>query len=69
VTDGGRATSSRRVSVPTRNHSPDDLAALSLALGLRGVEDAFAERGIAVSNQTVRRMEERSSGKMKVGKK
>ena len=45
----------RRISVPARGHTSGDLALLRFTLSFRDVEDLLAERGIAISYETVRR--------------
>src|SRR5271165_3802360 len=44
-----------RISVPSGDHSPGDLALLRFTLSFRDVEDLLAERGIAISYETIRR--------------
>jgi hypothetical protein len=55
VADGHDENPLRRISAPTGDHSPGDLNYLRLTLSFRDVEDFLAERGIAISYETIRR--------------
>jgi hypothetical protein len=53
---GSEENQLQRVSVPARDHSVGALALPPVRVSFRDVEDLLAERGIAVSYETVRRL-------------
>jgi putative transposase len=55
VAEGHDENQLLRISVPSGDHSPGDLALSRFTLSFRDVEDLLAERGIAVSYETARR--------------